>query len=131
MIGASGRAGSVGGEILRNLIRHGYQGTIYPVNPKHREVEGLHCYRDVDELPETDMAVVAVPRGFVHRVVEQCGIRGIRNLVIITAGFKEAGAGCALMLLGMLLSQLWRIRPAAFAEPGCPGERPGKKASPK
>ena len=92
VIGASGRAGSVGGEILRNLIRHGYQGTIYPVNPKHREVEGLHCYRDVDERPETDMAVVAVPRGFVHRVVEQCGIRGIRNLVIITAGFKEAGA---------------------------------------
>ncbi|MBN1859448.1 acetate--CoA ligase family protein [Candidatus Bipolaricaulota bacterium] len=92
VIGASERAGSVGGEILRNLVRHGYQGTLYPVNPKYSQLEGLRCYRDVSELPETDMAVIAVPRGLVHGVVEQCGMCGIRNLVIITAGFKEAGS---------------------------------------
>jgi len=91
VIGASERTGSVGGEILRNLTRHGYRGAIYPVNPKYETIEGLHCYQDVLELPETDMAVVAVPRDLVHGVVERCGARGIRNLIIITAGFKEAG----------------------------------------
>jgi len=92
VVGASERTGSVGGEILRNLLRHGFQGTIYPVNPKSEQIEGLRCYHDVSKLPPTDMAVIAVPRNLVYGVVEQCGIRGIRNLVVITAGFKEAGA---------------------------------------
>lgn len=92
VVGASERTGSVGGEILRNLIRCGYQGAIFPVNPKYERLEGLRCYPDVKELPQTDMAVVAVPRDLVHGVVERCATQGIRNFVVITAGFKEAGS---------------------------------------
>jgi len=93
VIGASARAGSVGGSILRNLQSWAYAGKIYPVNPKYDTVLDLPCYASVNDLPEsTDMAVLAIHRDVVLETVEACGKRGIRHLVIITAGFKESGA---------------------------------------
>ena len=93
IIGASPKDGSVAGTILHNLQACGFTGDIYPVNPKYETVLGFECYASIDRLPEsTDLAILAINRNLVLRVVEQCGRRGIRNLVIITAGFKEAGA---------------------------------------
>jgi acetate---CoA ligase (ADP-forming) len=93
VVGASPRQGSVGGTILQNLQSCGFGGALYPVNPKYETILDLPCYPDIAQLPEsTDMAVLAINRGRVLSAVEACGQRGIRNLVIITAGFKEAGA---------------------------------------
>jgi len=93
IIGASPRDGSVAGTILRNLQACGFAGNIYPVNPKYETVLGFTCYASIDRLPEaTDLAILAINRTLVLQAVEECGERGIRNLVIITAGFKEAGA---------------------------------------
>lgn len=92
VVGASPRPGSVGGEILRNLLRCGYRGEVYPVNPKHAEVEGRPCFPDVRVLPHpADLAILAVDKSRVLKVVRSCGEVGTRNLVIVTAGFKEAG----------------------------------------
>jgi len=92
VVGASPRSGSVGGEILRNLKRCGFSGDLIAVNPKHEEIDGLRCVPSIDALPETmDLVVVAVNRQAVLEVTEACGQRGMRNLVIISAGFKEVG----------------------------------------
>ena len=93
IVGASPREGSVAGTILRNLQSCGFSGDIYPVNPKHEMVLGFTCYPSIDRLPDTtDLAILAINRNLVLQAVEACGERGIRHLVIITAGFKEAGA---------------------------------------
>jgi len=92
VVGASPRQGSVAGEILRNIVRCGYRGKIYPVNPKYDRVEGFRCFHSVDALPcRADLAVLAVNRDLVLDVVQRCGKAGIHNLVIVTAGFKESG----------------------------------------
>jgi len=92
VVGASPRAGSVAGEILRNLVRCGFDGSILPVNPKYEEIEGLRCVPSVEDLPDTvDLAILAINRNLVLDSVDTCGRKGIRNLVIITAGFKETG----------------------------------------
>ncbi|HDS29239.1 MAG TPA: hypothetical protein ENN96_02010 [Candidatus Acetothermia bacterium] len=92
VIGASPRPRSVGGTILRNLLSCGFAGKIYPVNPNHERILDLPCFPEVSALPtNTDMAVIAINRSVVLSAVEACGERGIRNLVIITAGFKESG----------------------------------------
>ena len=92
IVGASPRPGSVAGTILKNLQDCGYHGTLHPVNPKHEEVLGLPCVPTIASLPpNVDLAVLAINRNVVLRTVEECGRRGISNLVIITAGFKESG----------------------------------------
>ena len=90
VVGASSRPGSVAGEILRNILRCGYHGIVYPVNPKHDTVEGLPCYASVDDLPrKVDLAILAINKDLVLGLVNQCGDRGITNLVIITSGYNE------------------------------------------
>ncbi|MEW5825363.1 MAG: acetate--CoA ligase family protein [Candidatus Bipolaricaulota bacterium] len=92
VVGAGPASGSVGGEILRNLVRCGHSGPLYAVNPKYDEVAGVPCMPSVDRLPDfVDLAILAVPRDAVLRIVDACGGRGIRNLIIVTAGFKESG----------------------------------------
>jgi acyl-CoA synthetase (NDP forming)/RimJ/RimL family protein N-acetyltransferase len=92
VVGASRRRGTVGREILHNIVTGGFAGTVYPVNPRARSLEGLHCLGSVDELPEhVDLAVVAVPADAVVDVAERCGRRGIRSLVVITSGLGASG----------------------------------------
>jgi acyl-CoA synthetase (NDP forming) len=92
VIGASPKPASVAGEILRNLSKCGFSGGIYPVNPKYGDVGGIRCFPSVAALPKgIDLAILAVNRDLVLGAVEDCGRRGIRDLVIITAGFKESG----------------------------------------
>jgi len=92
VVGAGRRRGSVGRELLHNIVSGGYAGRIYPVNPHGHSMEGLHCVASVADLPEpVDVAVVAVPAAAVTKVAMQCGQRGVRSLVVVTAGLGPAG----------------------------------------
>ena len=93
VIGASDREGSVGHALMRNLTELGYSGKVYPINIRKSKILGLKAYQTVDNLPETvDLAIIATPAKTVPNIVEQCGKRGIKGLIIISAGFKEIGA---------------------------------------
>lgn len=88
VVGASRHKGKTGHEIFDNLI-HGFEGDIYPVNPKADEVEG---HEALEEIPEgTDLAVVAVPSKIVPDVMRQCGEKGVEAAIIVSAGFSETG----------------------------------------
>ena len=92
VIGASNTRGKLGNDVMRNLIDSGFEGRIYPVNPKAGEILGQMAFRSVTAIPnDVDVAVIVIPARFVLKTVEECGKKGIKALVIITAGFKESG----------------------------------------
>ena len=92
VIGASETIGSAGYRIFRNLIGSGYDGVVFPVNSKRESVQGVQAYPSINEVPKiVDLAIIATPATVVCDVVEQCGIRGIKGILIISAGFKEIG----------------------------------------
>jgi acetyltransferase len=92
VIGASNREGSVGRAVFTNILLNEYAGTVYPVNPKDHSISGVRAYQSILDLPEAvDIAVVIVPAAIVPSIVEDCGKRGVKGLVIISAGFKEVG----------------------------------------
>ena len=93
VIGASRRATSIGRRVLNAVVAAGFNGAIYPVNPQAGEIAGLKAYASARELPPgVDLAVIAVPAPAVAHVVDDCAAAGIKSLVVITAGFAEAGA---------------------------------------
>jgi acetyl coenzyme A synthetase (ADP forming)-like protein len=93
VVGASRDPGSIGFRILEALIMNRFQGPVYPVNPKARVVGSIRAYASVRELPDpVDLAVIAVPPQAVLSVVDECAERGVKALVVITAGFAEVGA---------------------------------------
>jgi acetyl coenzyme A synthetase (ADP forming)-like protein len=92
VIGASRRRGTVGGEILHNLVAGGFQGVVYPVNRSAPAVQAMPAYPSVAELPRRpDLAVIAVPAASVIAVARECGAAAVASLVVISAGFAEAG----------------------------------------
>ncbi|NPV53844.1 MAG: acetate--CoA ligase [Firmicutes bacterium] len=91
VIGASKTPGKVGNSILKNIIESGYPGEIYPVNPGEPEILGLPCKKNIGEIPGTDLAIICVPAALVPQVVEECGKARTRNIIVISAGFKEVG----------------------------------------
>lgn len=92
IIGASRQIGSVGHSLLANIIDSRFQGVVYPVNPKAQAILGIKCYPRVLDIPDdVDLAVVIVPALLVPQVLEECGIKGIKGAIIISAGFKEVG----------------------------------------
>jgi acetyl coenzyme A synthetase (ADP forming)-like protein len=93
VIGASRTPGSIGGVLLGNLLEKGFAGPVYPVNPKATFVHSVRAYPDVESLPEApDLAIVVVPAPQVAAAVEACGRRGVRAVVVVSAGFREVGA---------------------------------------
>jgi len=92
IIGASRNPAKVGHTILRNAVKSGYKGKIYPINPKAKEILGIRCYKSILDVPdEVDLAVIAVPAPTVLDVAKECGEKGVKYLVVISAGFKEIG----------------------------------------
>jgi acetyl coenzyme A synthetase (ADP forming)-like protein len=92
VVGASRDPAAVGHRVLDGLLRAGFTRPVYPVNPKASEVAGLRAYPSVRDLPgPVDLAVVAVPCAAVPGVVDDCAARGLRALVVISAGFAEVG----------------------------------------
>jgi acetyltransferase len=98
VIGASERENSVGQILFKNILESGYKGALYPINPKHDTVQGIKTHRSIEEIgARVDLAIIATRPQTVAEMVEQCGKSGIKNLVIVTAGFSEAGqSGAAL-----------------------------------
>lgn len=93
VIGASRRRGTIGGEVFHNLLRDGFEGPVYPVNPAASVVQSVPAYRTVGDIPgPVDLAVVTVPAAQVTAVAAQCAEKGVRALVVISAGFAEGGA---------------------------------------
>jgi len=79
---------------LKNISDSGYTGKVYPVNPNSTNINELKCYANFNELPETpDLAVVAIPAAAVLQILEEIGQKGTKNVVVITAGFKEVADG--------------------------------------
>jgi acetyl coenzyme A synthetase (ADP forming)-like protein len=92
VIGASRDPASVGGALFRNLLRWGFTGTVYPVNPAAHSIAGVRAYPDVADLPEApDLAFIAVPAKHVFEIARQCAAKGVRALCVLTAGFAETG----------------------------------------
>ena len=92
VIGASNTPGKVGYIIVDNLINDGFEGEIYPINPKGGEILGKKAYANITEIPgEVDLAIITIPSPLVNPAVKECGEKGVKNMVVITAGFKEVG----------------------------------------
>ncbi len=93
VVGASTRPGTVGYDLLTNLIRDKFNGKIYPVNPKATELQGLPVYKTLTDIPgDVDLAVLIVPAKAVPGIVEESKAKGVKGMIIISAGFKETGA---------------------------------------
>lgn len=94
IVGASPQRGSARNNLVRVLLKHGFQGAVYPVTPSHAEVEGLRAYASVSELPEApDVALVITPATTVPDLIAQCGAKGIRNAIVYSSGFEEIESG--------------------------------------
>ena len=92
VLGASRARGSIGGEVFHNLLAGGFTGPVYPVNPKAEVVQSVAAYPSISEAPgPVDLAVIVVPADAVVDVARECGAKGVRSLVVISAGFAEVG----------------------------------------
>ncbi|HUX24057.1 MAG TPA: bifunctional acetate--CoA ligase family protein/GNAT family N-acetyltransferase [Burkholderiales bacterium] len=93
VIGATEKEGRVGRTVLWNLISNPFGGTVYPVNKQHHHVLGIKAYPTIGSIPEpVDLAVIVTPAPTVPGIVGECVAAGVKGAIIISAGFKEAGA---------------------------------------
>ncbi|MGP8319241.1 MAG: acetate--CoA ligase alpha subunit [Methanosarcinaceae archaeon] len=93
VIGASRAKGKVGNAVLENLLND-FKGNIIPINPKSGEILGLTCYSTILDVPDNikcDLAVIILPANFVPGMIDECGRAGVKNIIVISAGFKETG----------------------------------------
>ncbi len=92
VVGASRQPDTIGWQILDNLVRFGFHGPIFPVNPNATSIHSIKAYPSVGAIPDpVDLGIIVVRKQFVLDVAEQCGRKGIKGLVVITAGFAEVG----------------------------------------
>ncbi len=92
VVGVSGDASRIGGQALRLLTDFGYQGKIYPVNPKYADIKGLTCYPDLGSVPQPcDVALIALAAHHVPGAIEQAGHAGIPFALVLSSGFSEVG----------------------------------------
>jgi acetate---CoA ligase (ADP-forming) len=93
VVGASKVPTKRGYQTIRTLLDEGYEGAIYPVNPKEKRIMGLACYTAVSQIPgEVDVALIATPARTVPAVLEDCGKKGVKGAIILATGFGETGA---------------------------------------
>lgn len=92
IIGASTKELSIGNVITKNLLRYKYKGSIYPINPNANEVRGVKAYKTIFDVPgDVDLAHISIPSKFVPQAVEDCGKKGVKFIIVNSAGFKEVG----------------------------------------
>ncbi|MFI4962940.1 MAG: acetate--CoA ligase family protein, partial [Legionellales bacterium] len=120
IIGASQKELSIGNVIIKNLLHYGYTGAIYPINPKINELNGLKSYPTIFDVPDQiDLAHVIIPAKFVPQTIKDCGEKGIKSVIINTAGFSEMGAeGIALQNEFLAIAKQYGIR---IFGPNCQG----------
>jgi acetate---CoA ligase (ADP-forming) len=92
VVGASRQKDTIAYQILSNLVTWGFNGPVYPVNPHADQIHSIKCWPSVSAIPDpVDLAVIVVPKHLVLGVVDECGRKGAKGLVVITAGFAEVG----------------------------------------
>jgi len=92
VIGASTKEFSIGNRVIKNLLDFGFKGDIYPINPKADEVRGIKAYKSILDCPENiDVVHMVIPAKFVPQAVEDCGNKGVKNIIINSGGFSEIG----------------------------------------
>ncbi|MBI4742532.1 MAG: bifunctional acetate--CoA ligase family protein/GNAT family N-acetyltransferase [Betaproteobacteria bacterium] len=112
VIGASERENSVGNVLFKNILESGYTGRLYAINPKHETILGVKAYKSIEEIgARVELAVIATRPPTVPDIVEQCGRSGIKNVIVITAGFAEAGhPGAALERKMLEIARSYNVR---------------------
>src|SRR4030042_5987797 len=94
VIGASEKENTIGQALMRNLLRDGFPGRIYPVNRKYQEIQGLPAYPLVTDVKEPiDLAIIAIPIRDVPDAMRECGQAGIAAAIILFPGGQETGSG--------------------------------------
>lgn len=92
VVGASSKEGTLGYELLGNLLKFGYKGKLYPINPKAETIHELKCYKSLAEIKgNVDLAVIMLGKNLVLPAIDECGEKKIDSVIVITAGFKEVG----------------------------------------
>lgn len=92
IIGASSQEKAVGNDVVKNLVRQGYAGKIYPINPKIEELYGLKVYESVEKVEDSiDLLVLAIPAKFVAGEIKKGALKGVKAAIVVSAGFKEVG----------------------------------------
>ena len=120
VIGASADSKKVGHAVLNNLLRFKFKGALYPVNPSRGEILGLKVYANVSDIGQpVDLAIIVIPAKFVPASLRECAAAGIRSAIVISAGFKETGAGGT--LLEEELKQISREQHIRILGPNCLG----------
>ncbi|MBT3381756.1 MAG: CoA-binding protein [Lentisphaerae bacterium] len=120
IVGASREPGKVGHEIVSAMLAAGFEGQIFPVNPKADEIEGLPCFPDLPAIGAVpELVVIVVSSKFVLKVIEQCATLGVKAAVIITSGFKESGDSGA--ELEKQVSRVARSHDLRLVGPNCIG----------
>ncbi|MBS0551983.1 MAG: CoA-binding protein, partial [Proteobacteria bacterium] len=98
IIGASERESSLGDVLIRNMLAAGYKGKLFVINPKYEHVHGVPCFKSIEEVPQRlDLAVIAIPAEKTPAVVDACGRAGVKAVIVLSAGFSEAGPRGALL----------------------------------
>ena len=93
VIGASRKDGTLGKMFLDAIVAMNYKGQVYPVNPKADQINGITCYPDVQSVPGSpDLAVILIPKEFVSEALDQLAKKDIKNVIVISAGFREVGS---------------------------------------
>ena len=112
VIGASERENSVGSIIFKNILDAGYKGRLYAINPKHETIHGVQAHASIEEIgARVELAVICTRPQTVPAIVEQCGRSGIKNVIVITAGFAEAGhSGAALERKMLEIARSYNVR---------------------
>jgi acyl-CoA synthetase (NDP forming) len=119
IVGASPQVGSPRNTLVKVLLKHGFQGNVYPVSPSHAEIEGLKAYKTVGELPEVpDVALVITPAQTVPGIIEECGAKGIRNAIVFSSGFEEVEGGKE---IAQRLAEAARKHKVTVLGPNCQG----------
>jgi len=93
VIGASSDSTKLGFTILENILRAGYKGTIYPINPKAEKVQGIKAFPSILDIPDPaiDFAILIIPARLVPSTMEQCALKKVKGVVVISGGFSEVG----------------------------------------
>jgi acyl-CoA synthetase (NDP forming)/GNAT superfamily N-acetyltransferase len=121
VVGASNDVGKIGSAVFQNLLRAGFAGPLYPINPEARSIHGVRAYPTLSDVPDPiDLVVIAVPAEAVPGVVEQAAQRGVHALVVISGGFGETGDAAGLAAQHDLLAAA-RTQGMRVVGPNCLG----------
>jgi acyl-CoA synthetase (NDP forming) len=120
IIGASQDFITISGQPLKHLQSHGYQGKLYPVNPRYQEVAGVKCHSSLAEVPETpDLVLILVNASRVADMLQQCGKKGVPYVIIFSSGFSEMGGEG--VKLQQQLAEIAREYDIGVIGPNCQG----------